>query len=177
MRNVGRCLTVAVFALASTACGNDAERDREAQLGSAANTTVSAAADRSGTFDLGGISHPFRIVHCDLSGDRPDGILLRGAGTAPDGGPLTVVVTRESTRSGSMQWEKATLYFGSITQGDMWTTRRGQLAGGSWVPGDPGEPAEGPLIQVTGNELVVEGVMHHETRDATEPGVLRVTCG
>lgn len=176
MQRTGLWKVYGLLALA-LACGGEAANDDAARAVPAEGAVASGSADRSGTFELGGTSHPFRIIHCDLSGDRPDGILLRGAGTAPDGGPLTVVVTRESTRSGSMQWEKATLYFGSITQGDMWTTRRGQLAGGSWVPGDPGEPAEGPLIQVTGNELVVEGVMHHETRDATEPGVLRVTCG
>lgn len=177
-RHTGRHLLPSLLALALTlACGGDATGDGDTQVVPAGGPTARASGGLTGTFDLNGASHAFRVVHCDLSGDRPGGVLLRGAGTAPDGRPLSVVVTREATRSGSMQWESATLYFGSITEGDMWTTRRGHLASGSWVPGEPGDPAEGPLIRVAGNELVVEGVMHHETRDATQPGVLRVTCG
>lgn len=176
MRSSIRRIRYGFFALA-LACGGDASSDGETRAVPAEGATAGAPGERTGAFDLGGTSYPFRVTQCDLAGERPDGVVLRGAGTAPDGRRLSVVVSRTATRSGDVVWENATLYFGSIVDGDHWTARRGGQADGRWVPGNPGDPADGPLIQVSGSDLLVEGTMHHETEETSRLGVLRATCG
>lgn len=175
MRNPVRALTAAVLAFATAGCGGAAGGDGES-LPESASRVASASSGRSGTFEIGDTSYQFRITSCDLSAERTDGVVLRGAGTAPDGRSLSVVVQRTATSSGNVVWESATLYFGSIVDGDHWTARRGGRKDGLWMPGRPGEAADGPLIEVSGNELLVQATLSHETDDSSRPGVLRATC-
>lgn len=141
----------------------------------AAESPGDVPADRAGTFELDGIAHSFLVVQCDLEGRSPTGLLLRGNGTAPDGRRTTVEVERLAR--GEMVHERATVYFGSIVDGDHWTASRSMWPDGRWFLDPAGdEPAEGPLVRVEGNELVAEGPYRHETEGSSRPGTLRATC-
>lgn len=171
--------TMVVFALALAAC-SDAEPDADAAAGGAQRADVAAApvasADAAtGTMVLGGTTYEFRVSRCDLTGNSPDGMLLKGAGTAPDGRRLTVEVERLA-RSETTQ-ERATIYFGSIVDGDHWTASRSGHSGGRWFAGSEQlEQVDGPLLQVSGDDLLVQDTFAHETKDSSQAGVMRATC-
>ena len=166
-----RVLGTALLVFAFAACGGEAGAEGDAQAGAAAG----GSAEQAGFVEVAGTGYSFRVVRCDLSGNSPDNLLLRGAGTAPDGRTLTVLVER---RTGSeLVSEGISVYFGSIVEGDHWTATGTRLADGSWTRGEMmHEPADGPLLQISGDEMVAEGVFLHETDDRSEAGVLRVVC-
>ncbi|HET8818698.1 MAG TPA: hypothetical protein VFM73_04070 [Xanthomonadaceae bacterium] len=134
-----------------------------------------AAAAPGSSITLGPDEYRFQPVLCDLSGQRPDGLLLRGSGTAPDGRRFTVIVER--LKPGDVAFESATFHFGSIVEGDMWVASRYGQPGGRWLVGDDsGATADGPLLRIDGDTLAVEGEFRHETSDAAQAGMLHATC-
>lgn len=157
--------------LATFACGGDSpEPPASAPTAEAAPSTQEA-----GTFTLGEETFEFRVVRCDLTGASMDGILLAGTGTTPDDRRISVEVERldesETIR------ERASVWFGSITEGDGWSARAAGYPDGRWF-GDEArtETAEGPLLEVAGNALTVAAPFHHRTREESRPGTLRATC-
>lgn len=100
-----RTLGTALLSLALAGCGDggshDETRAASAKTGAAGGATADVPADRAGSFEIGGTSYPFRVVRCDLSGDSPDGTLLRGTGTSPDGRRLSVEVERIAPGAGA----------------------------------------------------------------------------
>lgn len=171
-------IPAALIAVAAWTCGGEGG---EAASEGTPEGSVDAAdpalipADRAGSFELDGTDYAFLVVRCDLTGRSPDGMLLRGNGTPPDDRRLTVEVERLSR--GDMVHERATAYFGSIVDGDHWTARRSKWPDGRWFVDPAGEePAEGPLIRVSGNELAVEATFEHETGGTSRPGTLRAVC-
>lgn len=76
------------------------------------------------------------------------------AWTAPDGRRLTVEVERLSGSETTQ--ERATIYFDGILDGDHWTARRSGHPGGRWFAGSAQlEQVDGPLLQVSGDDLLV----------------------
>jgi hypothetical protein len=180
--HAARLVSLILVAMGLVACG---ESRNDAPEGTSDDATTSPStpaadptpipADRAGSFELDGMKYPFLVVRCDLTGRSPDGMLLRGNGTAPDRRRMTVEVER--LPRGDMIHERATVYFGSIVDGDHWTTRRSQWPDGRWFVDPAGEePAEGPLIRISGNELAVEDNFEHETEGTSRPGALGAVC-
>lgn len=131
--------------------------------------------DRAGVIELDGVRYAFLVTHCDLSGDGPDGMLIRGTGTTPDGRRVIVEVER-LTRDESVH-ERASAFFGGIMDGDHWAARRNRWPDGRWFQDEVGEEAaEGPLIAISGNELTARGRYRHKTQGTDKSGVIRATC-
>lgn len=161
---------------AQSVAGNAASNARPQPASSASVPPDGATAEPTGAeITLGSTDYPFRIVRCDLPTKRADGQLLQGSGTAADGRRFTV--RAERIKPGDIVFESATLQFGSFADGDMWIARRGGYPDGRWFTGEAlGEAVNGPLLQVSADTLMVEGLFRHETSGAAEDGVLRVTC-
>ena len=131
--------------------------------------------DRAGLFELGDARYPFLVVRCDLTGNAPDGMLVRGSGTAPDGRRMAVEVERLVDEPNVS--ERATVYFGRLLDGDHWSVSRFGRPGGRWFTEEVGnEAADGPLHQLTGSELVVTAPFRHSLQDTTRQGTLRARC-
>jgi len=152
--------------------------------GGTAGGAARAAAPVMGTFELDGQRQEFRLTRCDLTGNAPDGILLRGTGTMPDGSSLmpdgrrlSIEVERLAPGVGAagMLYERTTVQYGSFMDEDGWELAATSMAGGRWSTSD-GSLLDGPPIQVTGNELLVAGPYKHASRDARLPGTLKATC-
>lgn len=172
VRGLRRFRGAALVVLVLVACG-DVEPEPDAV--DAPVTTVAAATPSNGTVELDGTTYEFTVNRCDLTGGRPDGMLLEGSGTAPDGRRLKVEVER--LERSETTWERATIYFGSIVEGDSWTARLAGWPDGRWFADDaPADPVDGPLHRVSGDQLLIQSTFRHETtRDAAQ-GELRVTC-
>lgn len=140
-------------------------------------TTAAAtpAASRDVALDFGGIGYPLRLVRCDLTGTRYDGMLVHGAGTAPDGRGISLQVER--VEEDDRVSEGVFISFGSLMDGDAWSASRHRLPDGRWFGDEAAiEPADGPMIEISGDEIVVEAELVHETDGTTRPGTLRATC-
>lgn len=147
----------------------------ETRISESAGAAVPSDAALAASVTLGSDEYRFQPTLCDLSGQRPDGLLLRGYGTAPDGRRFTVLVER--IKPGDVTFESATLHFGSIVEGDMWVASRHGQPDGRWLLGDgSGVTADGALLRIDGDTLAVEGEFRHETSGAAQAGMLHATC-
>jgi hypothetical protein len=162
-----------------------------------------AQAGPTGTLAIGDdTTFTFRVSRCDLSGKSPDNLLLRGNGTSADGRSFYVEVERMAPPGGvGSSYERVTLVLPPAAGGNRrgsWEATRTLSGQGRWTSGPQSEPADGPLLQVSGAELVAEGTYHYELflmpggqlsadeRRAnraieeeareTRPGMLRATC-
>ena len=136
------------------ACGGGANASGDA----AESQTPQLIASARGTLTVGGVTHPFHVVRCDLTGAE-DGMLLRGTGSTADGRRIAIEVERIP---GEEERERASVYFGELREGNQLQARRSQ--------------ASEPLIRISGSELVIEAVFTGSTGQASGPGVLRATC-
>lgn len=161
------------------ACGGDSAP------GAPAGTPAGAAAPVMGTFELDGQRQEFRVTQCDLSGNAPNGILVRGTGTMPDGRSLMpdgrrllIEVERLAPGMGGsgMLYERATVQYGSFMDEDGWELAATTMPDGNWWASENGPKLDGPPIQVTGDDLVVTGPYQHASRDTRLAGTLKVTC-
>lgn len=158
------------------ACGGEDDGSAAAQV---------PAEPVMGSFELPDTTLAFRVVRCDLTGTAPDGIFLRGSNTRPDGTPLSpdgrrmsIEVERLTPDMGGPGWiyERATVQFGTLMDEDAWEATASSRDGSAWTTGDFGVALDGPIIQVSGNELVVDATYKHVSRDEEVEGTLRVTC-
>jgi hypothetical protein len=74
-----------------------------------------------------------------------------------------------------MMYERATVQFGSRMDEDGWEATAISNDGFAWHTGDMARALDGPIIRVSGNELVVAEVYAHASRDEQLEGTLRVT--
>lgn len=176
-----------VLLLSVTSCSSERQEAQEdaaaaaeieaiAERGTARTESVAfIPTDRAGAFELDGTEYPFLVVRCDLTGDSPDGMLLHGTGTAPDGRRIAIEV--EWLQDGDRVSQRATAFFGSIVDGDHWTSRAMGRPDERWFADEIGSEAlEGPLIRVSGNELTAEGAYRHERDGLTKTGRIHATC-
>ena len=163
-------LTVMLAAVASVcACGDPASG------ASAQRQSGTVPADRAGLFQVGDARYPFLVVRCDLTGAVADGILLRGTGTTPDNRRMAVEVERVA-EDGRVS-ERASVYFGRAADGESWTARRYQSRIGAWFADEAGtEAADGPLLEISKNEIVAAGGYRHGRNGTTRVGTLRAVC-
>lgn len=132
-------------------------------------------ADRAGVFQLGDEKFPFVVVRCDLSGNSSDGMLINGSETAPDGRRMSVEVERLVDEPNVS--ERATVFFGRAMDGDRWSVSRFKRPDGRWFTEEVGnETADGPLIQISRDELVVTAPFHHPRQNITREATLRARC-
>jgi hypothetical protein len=131
-----------------------------------------------GSFEIDGAPLEFRVSRCDLTGEAPDGILLAGGGTLPDGRTFRVEVERLTPGTGGPGWpyERATVQYGGFTDEDGWEATASSTDGSRWTDGNGGRVIDGPIIQVSGNDLSVAATYEHASRDERLDGVLRATC-
>lgn len=169
-----------VLTLLVSACGGDSDAGAAAE---ARATRSDAPPPVMGSFELPDTRLEFRVIKCDLTGTSPDGILLRGSGTMPDGSLLlpdgrtmSIEVERLTPETGGpgFLYERATVQFGSFMDEDGWEATAQSFDGSRWT-GD-NDVLDGPIIQVSGNEVVVAATYKHASRDERVEGFLRVTC-
>jgi hypothetical protein len=170
--------------LLASACGGGGESDFavageqdavDSRTLSAAVEPASIPADRAGAFELDGTVYTFLVMRCDLSGQDPAGMLLRGTGSAPDGRRISVEVERLA--GGETVNERATVFFGGIVDGDHWTARSIGWPDGRWFADEAGgEPVGGPLIEVSEGELRAEGTYRNERDDSEKVGSIHAVC-
>ena len=138
------------------------------------NSAPSPQSTSEGSFAVGGTTYTFRVVRCDLSGGDPDGMLLRGGGTTPDGRRLAIEVERVE---GEAVVERASVMIGTARDGERWSARRAQGPDGAWFGDEAGQTrASGPLLQISGSGLVVEAAFGNQAGTSTANGVLRASC-
>jgi hypothetical protein len=170
---------------------------------SAPPEAAEARSGPTGTLTIGGdTTFTFRVSRCDLSGRSPDNLLLRGNGTTADGRSFHVEVERMAPPAGvGSSYERVTLGLPPAegNRRGSWEATHTLSGQGRWTSGPQSEPADGPLLQVDGAELVAEGTYHYglshlpdkqplsaderranraiekEARETT-PGTLRATC-
>jgi hypothetical protein len=167
-------LTLSVALAVVSACGSDRGDDAS----TAATPAASTQAVPTGTFDIDGTSYSFRIVQCDLTGSAPDGMFLRGGGELPDGRRMGVEVERlapEIAGAGTT-FERASVEFGNFMDGDGWEARATSFDGERWVNDATQLVLDGPLIRISGDELVIAGTYKHASKDSTAQGSIRATC-
>jgi len=188
-----------VASVLAAACGAPDTASVDGQAAGALRA-ASATAVRLATIEIGNTTYPFRILRCDLSGRAEDGILLRGGGT-PDGPRLTVEVERLSSPAGisGMVYERVTfsLLNASADGNRTWQATRSHYGDERWMRGEGREVVDGPLIRISGAELVAADIFTHEIfpsperrkaltpaeqralrikSHATRPGTLRAAC-
>jgi hypothetical protein len=124
-----------------------------------------AQAKGSGTLTIGdATTYSFNIARCDLSGSAEDGILLRGNGGAPDGGRLSVEVERLKPPIGvGMIYERVTLVLlrDGVREGE-WEATRNSHDHKRWFRKEGAEAADGPLLRISGAELVAADTYTYE---------------
>lgn len=163
-----------LLAISPAACSETRTDEVPGSANVSAAPGLDARASQDGSFEYSGTSYPFRIVRCDLTGQLYDGMILHGAGTAPDGRRLAVSVDRTGS---DVVHQNAFVSFGDLKDGDNWSASRTSLQDGRWFADEGAtEPADGPLFQIAGNELFVAATFHRESDDVFQPGVLRATC-
>ena len=173
--------TAAIVLLMLAAAGCGGERTGAAE-GSAAGNGPARAEEAAtnppgqseGSFAISGTTYTFRVVRCDLSGGDPDGMLLRGNGTTPDGRRLAIEVERVE---GESVVERASVMIGTARDGERWSARRAQGPDGAWFGDEAGQTrAGGPLLQISGSGLVVEAAFGNRAGTSTANAVLRASC-
>ena len=112
----------------------------------------------TGTIEIGDTTFEFLINRCDLTGGADDGILLRGS-TVPGGRRLFVEVERLGNVVGAgTVAERVTLRLSREDGGmsDEWEAARQQgiFGTGRWTRAEGAEQADGPLLRISGTELV-----------------------
>jgi hypothetical protein len=177
---IGRRTFLVILAAASSGgCGGETDG------GNVATARAHSAQPVMGSFELPDTSFAFRVVKCDLSGTAPDGLLLKGSGTMPDGTLLlpdgrrmSVEVEHLTPEQGGPGWlyERATVQFGDFREEDGWEATAMSTDGSSWSSGDMMTSLEGPIIQVSGNDLLVAATYEHASTGEQLQGTLRVTC-
>jgi hypothetical protein len=160
----------AALIFAACAGADRADADDRAPAADAAGTWAREA----GTFAFDGDTHSFRILRCDLSGSREDGMVLQGAGELSDGRRLRVEVER---RGSDHIHEQVFVVFGTLMEGDNWKAGMHRVPDGRWFADEAGAtPTVGPLLTVSDNDLMVDAVFEREGDDSTRRGVLRARC-
>jgi hypothetical protein len=155
--------------------GNDRMRAGPDDSGTPTAAVATTAASRDVDLDFGGTRYPLRLVRCDLTGTHYDGMLVHGSGTAPDGRGISLQVER--VEEGDRVSEGVFVSFGSLMDGDVWSASRHRLPDGRWVADEAAmESADGPMIEISGDEIVVEAELMHETDATTRPSTVRATC-
>jgi hypothetical protein len=159
-----------LFVLLTVACG-DGTADTHARTAEA----VQPITERSGIVELDGTTHEFQIVRCDLTGARYDGMLVHGSGLHPDGRRMSVQVERVARDAGSR--ENVFVSFGSLMDGDVWTVAAHQAADGGWFSDEAMmEPAEGPLLAMSGDEIRADVTFIREVDGTERRGTVRASC-
>lgn len=160
------------------ACGgaeDDAERAGPEDGRPPNAATATPEASRGIALDFGGTHYSLRLVRCDLTGTRYDGMLVHGSGTAPDGRGISLQVER--VEEGDRVSEGLFISFGSLMDGDAWSASRHRVPDGRWFGDEAAmEPADGSMVEISGDEIVVDAELARETDGTTQPGTVRATC-
>ncbi|HKK07725.1 MAG TPA: hypothetical protein VKA44_02450 [Gemmatimonadota bacterium] len=159
-----------VLAVLVAGCGGDGTPDADGAPRSGPASTPASA-----TLELGPDTYRLDRVSCDLDDRVPDDLLLQATGTAPDGRRMHLEVERREV--GGLTRDRVSVYFGSIADGDQWSATASALPGGGWATTSAGgEPLDGPLVVIEGDELRAAGRFRHETRDEARTGALLARC-
>jgi len=169
------------FALLFAACA-DAEAPTTGTLaptGPASAVGAPAAhsekASGEGALPLAGTSYAFDVAVCDLSGEADtDYQTLVGRGTAPDGEPFEVFVSRNDI--GDILTHTVSYQSGDVRrgQGTVIAAQRMRM-GGTWSSVRGG--SAGPLVVIAGNRITAEGQFSSDDAlSATVPGRLEAPC-
>ncbi|MDP2479225.1 MAG: hypothetical protein Q8W51_02230 [Candidatus Palauibacterales bacterium] len=159
-----------VLAVVVAGCGGEATPD-----GDEAPRSGPASAPAVATLDLGPDTYRFDRVSCDLDDRVPDDLLLQATGTAPEGRRVHLEVERREV--GGLIRDRVSVSFGSIVDGDQWSATASALPDGGWATSPAGgEPLDGPLVVIEGDELRAAGRFRHETRDEAREGGLLARC-
>lgn len=171
---------VLVLTMALAACGGGAAEDEDPRVAAddaASSSPAAAAVAQAGMLELDGVQHPFRVFRCDLTGTLYEGMLLHGVNDGQGTDRLSLQVERVVEDGGHVS-EGVFVSFGSLADGDNWAADRRRMPDGRWFADESGmEPADGPLIEISDDELRIEAELERETDGATRQGSIRVTCG
>jgi hypothetical protein len=163
--------TLFLLAIVVAACGAGATPDSDGASRAGPIPSTGATA----TLELGPDTYGFDRVSCDLDDRVPDDVLLQATGTAPDGRRVHLEVERRE--AGGLIRDRVSVYFGSIVDGDQWSATASTLPDGGWATSPAGgEPLDGPLVVIAGDELHAAGRFRHETREEVREGSLVVRC-
>lgn len=173
-----RRVVLSLALVAHAACGGGETSDTP----STTEDSPAGANDLTAVVELGAERYTFDRVFCDLEDGNDDDMLARASGTAPDGRSATMEVERREVMDqygdDDRLHDRITVYFGSRSEEDQWHAVANGPPGGEWSSGVlVGEPRDGPLIVIDGNELTAEGSFTHEIRDETLEGSVRIVCG
>ncbi len=152
------------------ACGGDPALEARAQA-----HQVSTGGTGSAAVELGGTTHSFPNVRCDLQDARGDGNLVFGLAEHSDGRRMRLEVER--IKPGDILHERVTIYFGNVMDGDFWTAQGHQWPDGRWFADEGAVQIDGPLLVVSASGVTASGTFKHETTDSTQSGTLRADCG
>ena len=107
----------------------------------------------------------------------------REAGAGADGPPIRHVeavrreVSHEALGSCAFLTESATVVFGGIAEGDLWTASRTRWPDGRWFEiEEEGTPADGPLIRQEGSAVAVEAEFERASDGSRRAGSLQAVC-
>lgn len=178
--------TTLVFALVLTpalACADPPAEDA-GTVPAADASSATRSPGTTGTVTLDGDTYEFEVQRCTVEGDvDPERErTLNGRGTTPDGQVFHVYVTRMEVSN--MRTHSVSVQFGDVREGEVWEAGRTKSIDGSqpsdgWM--DPLEDYAGdepPLIQISGNEISVEGrFVNDDAGEEVVEGSLQATCG
>lgn len=166
---------VVVGALLASACG----AGDDPGAGAADNPEARAvAAESAGTLVMGDGAYAFVVRTCDPEGRDPNGVTLRGHGTAPDGRRLTIEVERLPANEPHGRLEhNAFVLIGGVMEGEAWSAKRIRAADGEWREAEHVDaPATGPLVEVDGRRVSVRGTLWREGSEDRVEAELLADC-